>query len=89
MNWNTRYDRFLSLSSWMNALIYGTPAAALLGFCWLTSVPEKFWIPLLLIYFVTAIAHMLGHGFQAVNMQVGVTADYILDELNKKKIGEV
>ena len=74
-NWETRYDRFLSFGSWANSLLYGGPAAGLLFVMYLLGVGKGWWTPILLIYAIAALAHMAGHGFMAVNLQMKVIAD--------------
>jgi putative effector of murein hydrolase len=79
--WNTRYDKFLALSSWINAVFYAAPAAVVLAVCWYLQIPERFWTYLLIIYFVGAVAHLLTYGFQAVNAQIKTSSDHALEQL--------
>jgi hypothetical protein len=58
VNWEKRYDKFLALSSWLNAALYAAPAAVVLAVCWYAHVNEKLWVPLLILYFIGAVAHL-------------------------------
>ena len=82
---NESYDTFISMGAWFAALLYGAPAAIILAVFWLADVPEKFWIPVLLIYLVGAVAHMMNYGFVAVNIQTKVSTDLMIDEIRLLK----
>ena len=74
--WETGYDRFLKFGSWMNAFIYGTPAAVLLLAMYFLGVSAEWWTPVLLIYAIAALADMLNYGFMAANIQMKTIYDY-------------
>jgi len=81
MNWEKGYDWFLSASAWFNVLLYATPAAALLAACWFFKVSDNLWVPLLLIYLVGALAHLLGFAFMALNVQIKVSAEHTAKQI--------
>lgn len=83
-----QYDRFLKFSSWLNVLYYTAPAAGILVMCWIVGVPEKFWIPILLIYFIGAVADQLCYGFQAVNIQIKTCTGWMRDEMASVVLAE-
>lgn len=83
MNWDHSYDRFLGASAWLNALLYAGPSALLLAACWYWAVDDRLWVPLLLVYVVGAVAHLLGYGFMAVGVQIKNSTDYSVAELRK------
>ena len=68
--WDTRYDKFLVLGSWLGAVYYAVPVAIILAVCRYTQVAEELWIPVLIIYFIGALAHQLNHGSMALNIQI-------------------
>ena len=79
---NTGYDAFLTLSGWANAAMYGGLAAVLLTLCWYFNVESRFWLPLLAIYGIGAIAHILGFGLMALNVQMKISTDIVVDRMN-------
>lgn len=81
--WEKGYDRFLSLGSWTNAIIYGVPGAIILGAMYFFEVPDRLWTPVLLVYAVAAVADQLNYGFMALNIQTKVNAHYLADQLKK------
>lgn len=78
---NESYDTFLKWSSWFNVVLAGAPAAIILAVFWYANVAEKFWIPVLIVYSIGAVAHMLNYGFMAVNIQTKVSTDSLINEL--------
>jgi len=81
--WNTRYDKFLIWGSWVNALIYALPLALLFSVVWYLGVPEKFWVLIFVIYLIGAIAHLLNYGFMALNIQIKVSTDLIIEQMKQ------
>lgn len=79
--WDTSYDKFLRLGSWISAVLYAVPAAIILAVCWYMEVAENLWIPVLIIYFIGAVAHQLNHGFMAVNIQIKTSTGWSMNEM--------
>jgi len=79
--WDKRYDKFLAGGSWFNAVYYAVPAAIILAVCWYTEVAEEFWIPVLIIYFIGAVAHQLNYGFMAINIQIKTSAGWTMEQM--------
>ena len=79
--WDTRYDKFVAWGSWLNAVLYAVPAAIILGVCWYTEVAEEFWIPVLIIYFIGAVAHLLNQGMMALNIQIKISMDRAMEQM--------
>ena len=79
--WDKRYDKFIAGGSWFNAVIYAAPAAIILAVCWYTKIADEFWNPILIIYFVGAVAHLLNAGFMALNIQIKTAADWSMKEM--------
>ena len=85
MAWETRHDSFISGTANFNALIYTIPAAIILAVIVILDVPSNYWTPILIIYGIGAISHMLGFGFQAVNAQMKTCTDYAVDALKEQQ----
>lgn len=85
MNWHTEQDKFLSLSSWLGAMVYAVPAVILVLVFDHFDGTRHYVIPALLVYFVAAIAHLVGYGFQAVCIQIKTVTDYALEQRAKEK----
>ncbi len=79
--WDTRYNKFLAWGSWLDVVYYAVPAAIILAVCWYTQVAEEFWIPVLIIYFIGAVAHLLSFGFMAVNIQIKTSAGWTMEKM--------
>ena len=75
MKFEGRYDSFISLSAWLNVIIYIIPGFIVLGICELAEVPVRFWIPLFFIYLLGGLAHILCMGFQSICIQMVVIED--------------
>lgn len=57
------------------------PAAIIFAVCWYTQVAEEFWIPVLIIYFIGAVAHLLNAGFMALNIQIKTSPDRTMEQM--------
>ena len=79
--WDTRYSKFLAWGSWLDVIYYAVPAAIILAVCWYTQVAEEFWIPVLIIYFIGAVAHLLNHGMMALNIQIKISTDRAMEQM--------
>ena len=79
--WDTRYDKFLVLGSWIGAAYYAVPVAIILAVCRYTQVAEELWIPVLIIYFIGAVAHQLNHGSMALNIQIKTSAGWTMEQI--------
>lgn len=79
-NGDTWYEGAMAGTAWANMFIYAVPAAVLLAGLWAFGVNPNFWIPLLIVYSIGAVAHMVGYGFQASNAQIKISTDYVVDE---------
>ena len=55
-----------------------------IGACWYFEVGERFWLPVLMIYGIGAIAHILGFGLMALNMQIKVSTDLVIGRMNHR-----
>ena len=78
---DTRYDKFLVVGAWINAVFYAVPAAIILAVCWYMQVAEEFWIPVLIIYFIGAVAHQLNDGFMALNIQIKTSTGWTMEQM--------
>ena len=76
-----RYDKFLAWGAWWNAVVYAVPAAIILAVCWYTEVASEFWVSILIIYFIGAVAHLLDYGLMAVNIQNKTSTDQLINEM--------
>lgn len=76
MKFDRDHDLFLSASAWFGVVIFILPGIVILAVLEFAEIPARFWMPLMLIYAVGAIAHMLNYGFQAINVQMKVLSDY-------------
>ncbi len=85
--WETKYDSFLFLSAGINVLISTIPAAIIFSVIVYFDIPSKFWTPILVIYGIGAIGHMLAIGFQSLNIQIKTCADYTVRELKEQFSG--
>ena len=81
IDWNTNYDKFLAWGSWLNAAFYAIPAATILTVCWYLEVADEFWVPVLIIYLIGAVAHLLNYGFMSVNIQIKTATDSLVNEI--------
>lgn len=79
MNWDTKYDRFLSVSAWISAFLYGVPALIMFILLNAFEATSSYVIPALFVYLVGAIAHLLSWGFQAVCVQIKISSDHIAE----------
>lgn len=70
------YEFFQSFGRRLNMLFYGMPAIVLLAGMYLLDMGTEWWTPVLIVYAVMALTDVLGHGFQAVNMQMIAISDY-------------
>ena len=84
MNWHTAHDKFISLGSWLNSLLYCVPAIILALALNHFESTKIYIVPALLIYLIAALAHMLAYGFQGVCAQIKACTDYALDHPNIK-----
>jgi len=77
-------DAFLKAARRMNALIYGGAGVVILLIVSLTGIPEKYWMPVFVIYGVSALAHM-AEGMTAINLQMVAISEYWQESLGKDK----
>ena len=85
--WNIQYDKFLILSAWVGAVLYVFPGLVFFIGMVIFEIPTPYWIPVLILYAIGTVAHQLAYGFQALAIQVKVSADIIADELKAKPVG--
>lgn len=80
MPWSTEYDRFLSGSAWMGALIYSVPAIVLIVALQYFDLTREYVVPALIIYLIGALAHMVTYAAQAICIQIKACTDYALED---------
>ena len=85
MAWETKHDSFIGMAANLNVAIYTIPAAIILAVIAIFDVPSKYWTPILAIYGIGAISHMLGFGFQATNAQMATCTDHAVAELKDQQ----
>ena len=54
----------------LNGLIFGIPAAILLAIVVILDVPSNYWTPILIVYGIGAMSHVLGFGFEVLTRQI-------------------
>ena len=76
----TEYEKFISSSAWLSAILYPVPAIIL--FCLLNhfDATREYVVVALLVYLIAAIAHLLTYGFQAVCAQIKHSTDYVVKQ---------
>ena len=75
---------FLKLSRRINALIYGAVGVIVLLALSFIEIPEKYWLPVFIIYGVSSLAHM-AEGITAINLQMVAISEYWQESLGKDK----
>ncbi len=83
----TNYYSFLKLAAGLNFLIYSIPAAIILGAIAYFGIPSNYWTPVLIIYGIGAIGHMLAIGFHSILFAIKTCTDGAVDELKEQFSG--
>ena len=78
-----KYDRFLSVGSWIAVLFNAVPAAALLGAMVYFDVNENLWTPVLVVFAIGSLSFALNYGFVAVNIQIRESVDWLGKSISK------
>jgi hypothetical protein len=81
--WHIKHDEIISRGAWVNVALYVVPGILLLLVVSLMSEAQDYITPVMIIYLVGALAHMIGFGFQAVCVQLKVCADYQVSRCSK------
>ena len=71
------------MASRLNFLLFAVPAAIILAVIAMLDVPSNYWTPILIIYGIGAMSHVLSFGFEALIRQirdVGAVAIYELKD---------
>ena len=80
-----KYDPFVGRMATGSALLYIVPAAIILATIVALDVPDKYWTPILVVYGIGALSHVLVFGFQALVDQMADAAKYAVDKLKEQQ----
>lgn len=60
----------------MGAFLHALPGLIILLVLYSAQIPDRWWIPILIIYGVASIGYCFAYGFTSINIQITETAAY-------------
>lgn len=77
----------LPLAAWGGVIMYTLPGAALLaGLAWFEA-PVAYWTPVMLLYLLAALAHMIGEGLQQLLGMIRIHSPVNYDRVRRELSG--